>query len=731
MEIIGRLTLVQNKYAVTNKCINFKSKEQEDELISQFPHRNFDSNIFMQDGDTILVPLNYEECIKYNYCYFNNRINDLEKKRYFCYITNYEYVEPNVTRIGIAVDTLQTFLFDIDKFRGNMERCHSARRINVGTTEEPRYIINPDLYFMEDDVDVYKPVVTEKAPNPHQTYIVLTFAIGSTYKIDNFDYVEEEGLVSQSGVYVDKEVEVPTTSINSNLKHTGLVTGRITFPISSSYSKEVEFFKDDVQQKIERYNSSTKDIGDTSLYTIVLKTSPTHARDIDYLPLELFQELFPLLQDKIVDSFYIDNVDETFKRVSGITLTFNAVAPNVSTLSYYAVPYTRLQALKKMVTLNNSNDLHPDKWSNRIEDTSILRNMKQEKKLELYPYSFVKVSSLGSELIWKYQEYYKVLENHSSTCYSFIKTFNVLSPNNKVMSTFLYDKENLIKYDEETFNTIEIAGSNTICNYYLNMKQGELLPSLSIYQSKYTEYLNYQKAIVDANNILGTIGDVGNIAMSVATSGLGGTIAGASGRLSASLTPKGHKGAKWKKEYTKINNEISRGVGEVGGTAFDSSLNIVNRYINTSLNEQKLKKQPMNMLHQGTTSDKLFTSLFETTGEIYDYILTKYDVIDNIKSIYEQKFYNYGYAIPVDVELTRAEFFDIINNRQYFCYMEWNSLEVESEIPTIYMDDIVARLTSGVRFENTSNDRLFQAYTINLNNKETSIPAKPFFVRNY
>ena len=731
MEIIGRLTLVQNKYAVTNKCINFKSKEQEDELISQFPHRNFDSNIFMQDGDTILVPLNYEECIKYNYCYFNNRINDLEKKRYFCYITNYEYVEPNVTRIGIAVDTLQTFLFDIDKFRGNMERCHSARRINVGTEETPRYIINPDLYFMEDEVDVYKPVVTEKAPNPHQTYIVLTFAIPSTYNSTGGNYDAVEGFVNPLGLYRDKATSIAVRDKDTNIPETMSITSYINFPQSSNYKIDISGVSTVDHNVIERYNYTTKDIGDTSIYTIILPTAPTSGKTIDFLPYETFKECFPLLQDKLVDSFYVDNIS-----TEDITYTMEiktGVGEISTTYKYYAVPYSRLQALKTIVTLDKNNELNPDKWVNRVEDTSILRKIEQEKKLDLYPYSFVKISSMGCELVWKYQEYYKILNDYSDNCYSYVKAFNVISPNYKMLSTLLFDKENLIKYDETTFNELMSAGSVTICNYYCNLEPQELLPSLSIYQEKYTEYLNYQKAIVDANNTMNFFGGAVKGAL-----GVGSAISGAKHDIDIENASYRYHYASMeenKNRFTRLHNAkvggIKAGAGFGIAGAVAGALEGVSGFITTALQEQALKKQPMNVLHRGTSSDKFFSTLYDYNGNIHDYIITKYEPIDNIKSIYEQKFYNYGYKIPVDVELDKEEFFEIINNRKYFCYMEWNSLEIESYIPTIYINDIVARLRSGVRFENTSKQLLFQTYTTTLNNKETSIPAKPFFVRNY
>lgn len=732
MEIIGRLTLVYNKFANTNKCINFKSKEQEDLLISQFPKKeNLDSNIFMQDGDTILVPLNYEECIKYNYCYFNNKVNNLEKKRYFCYITNYQYVEPNVTRINVAVDTLQTFLFDIDKFRGNIERCHSARRINVGTTETPRYIINPDLYFMEDEVDSYKPAATLKAQNPHQTYIVLTYALPTTTNLSGTEYAEVEGFVNPHGVYVDKQTTIGVKEKANHVLETMTITGKIEFPTSSQYSFDISGVNTLDDNVVERYNHSTKEIGDTRLYTIIIPTAPTTAREVDYLPYETFKEMFPLLQDKLVDTFYIDNIDETFKRSVGVTIKTGL---NFSTsYLYYAVPYARLQTIKKMVDVPTTSQLHPDKWTTTSNDDLLIRKEDQEKKLNLYPYSFVKVTTLGGEMVWKYQENYKVLEEHADTCYSFVKAFNVLSPNPHIMCSLLFDKENLISYTPEIFNGLVKTSGGSTLNYFVKLNQGYELPSLSIYEEKYTNYLNYRKAIVDANNVMGFAGGIVGGAL-----GVGGAISGAKHDINIENASYRYHYANMeenKNRFTRLHNAkvggIKAGAGFGVAGAVTGALNGIGNFVTTALQEQALKKQPMTMLHQGSTSDTFFSCLFDSGGNVHDYVLTKYECIDNIKSVYEQKFYNYGYHIPVDVELTKAEFFNIINNRKYFCYMEWNSLELESFIPTIYMNDIIARLTNGVRFENTSDALLFQSYDYNSNNKETSIPAKPFFVRNY
>ena len=721
MEIIGRLTLVYNKFANTNKCINFKSKEQEDELISQFPHRNFDSNIFMQDGDTILVPLNYEECIKFNYCYFNNKVSNLEQKRYFCYITNYAYVEPNVTRISVAVDTLQTFLFDIDKFRGNIERCHSARRINVSTTETPRYIINPDLYFMEDEVNENYVAKDSKTGDSIPPYLVLTFAI---------PYAETDkvvaGCINKLGHYAEKIPEGSTWF--------GSAVIGISFPDPTGLGCNV------------------KSIGGTQLYSIVLsaRNNYTSATYRPTMSLEYFRNRYPVLMDKIVDAFFIDNPRHaTLKEQSmwtGSQTILDAIfdEDNVSFVTelsgaLYFFNDTRETFQRKRIDVENDS-INPSKWVNKDVDELTTRLIEQEKKLDLYPYSFVKVTLMNNDFIWKYQEQYKFLVSDLGLdryVYSFVSWFDITSPNPTMNTSMLFDYNNLVKLSNA--DLIDLADINTndkeLMQYFTQYDNGMPLPSISIYQEKYTQYLNYQKAIVDSNNAISTLSNITNIGSNawgaINDYGMGQINTIAHGGRNYNLATKHGK-----QNYAVMENALSSIASyKIASSMVDNSTLIAKRYITTALNESAIKSQPMSVLHSGSGNSQLFTNLYKTNGDISEYFICKYEPKDNLKSIYEQKFYNYGYRIPVDVELTKAEFFNIISNREYFCYMEWNSLELESDethrVPTIYVNDIIARLTSGVRFENTSDDTLFPTYTINSNNKETSIPAKPFFVRNY
>ena len=724
MQIIGKLRLVYNKYANTNKCINFKSKEQEDDLISQFEGVALDSNIFMQDGDTILVPLNYEECIKYNYCYFNNKINDVEKKRYFCYITNYQYVEPSVTRISVAVDTLQTFLFDIDKFRGNIERCHSARRINVSNTETPRYIINPDLYFMEDEVDVYKAVETHKGIDntiggntlvPHSPYIVLTFALkDATTSGKHTEKIEAASSIFNA---TDAVIEFEQTGTGYAIEdESGTLIGK-TRPLFGTYG-----------------------LGESALYSLCIRTQVINEYELDDgLPPTIcyddFKYLFPEAFDNLIDAFYISKPSPDMAYVEDGVYVKTTAGVTAPVGSYYQIKKSSDTFKRVLLNIDDNNNLSPSKWVNRTNDTSLVRLIDQEKKLDLYPYSYVNIVTLGGEMVWKYQENYKFLLSGlglENNVYSFVSWFDPINPNPVLNYSLLTDYSHLVSLSNA--DTIKLFDVNTqnkeIKKYFIGYNTGEPLPSIAVFQDRFVQYMNYEKAMVDANNVMAGINTTVGSLFSTGKYNIEQGVM--QQQLDTYLTPKTKKkGKRYERALASMKGDMSLSTLGFGSSIVSGVLDTASSYAKTIINEQMLKKQPLKQVNQGSTATMSFTCLTDANGALYDYTITKYECIDNIKSIYEQKFYNYGYHIPVDVELTKVEFFDIINNRKYFCYMEWNSLELESFIPTIYVNDIIARLTSGVRFENTSDDTLFPTYTINSNNKETSIPAKPFFVRNY
>lgn len=73
-----------------------------------------------KDGD-IRVPFNYDEVVGLNYVMYKNTSSD---KWYYAFITEYEYLNPQTTKIHIETDVIQTWLFDYEFLDTFIEREH-------------------------------------------------------------------------------------------------------------------------------------------------------------------------------------------------------------------------------------------------------------------------------------------------------------------------------------------------------------------------------------------------------------------------------------------------------------------------------------------------------------------------------------------------------------------------------------------------------------------------------
>lgn len=65
---------------------------------------------------------NFSNSKNVNYLYFKNENH--ENKYYFCYVTNFEYINENCTRFYFEIDYMQTFLFDVEYKACFVEREH-------------------------------------------------------------------------------------------------------------------------------------------------------------------------------------------------------------------------------------------------------------------------------------------------------------------------------------------------------------------------------------------------------------------------------------------------------------------------------------------------------------------------------------------------------------------------------------------------------------------------------
>ena len=78
--------------------------------------------IYYNPNKYIDVDGKLQSCEKYNYLYFIND-SDVSTTKYLCFITDYEYIAPNVTRLYVELDVFQMYYYSTTFFQSYIERA--------------------------------------------------------------------------------------------------------------------------------------------------------------------------------------------------------------------------------------------------------------------------------------------------------------------------------------------------------------------------------------------------------------------------------------------------------------------------------------------------------------------------------------------------------------------------------------------------------------------------------
>lgn len=106
---------------------------------------------FIRDNQTINVYSKIEELFGCNYLMYKNN-----KKWYYAFITRKDYVSPDVTRLSIKLDVMQSFMFDYQLGESFIAREHQDRWRGTSTTLYPVFNKQPE------DLELGKNYVTKK-----------------------------------------------------------------------------------------------------------------------------------------------------------------------------------------------------------------------------------------------------------------------------------------------------------------------------------------------------------------------------------------------------------------------------------------------------------------------------------------------------------------------------------------------------------------------------------------
>lgn len=111
--------------------IHFESNQVRDDFFERYNKLDFESLFnFRRDRGLLKVPKIYEDLLKFNYGYF---INKKENRRYYFFITDYEYLNDNTTQVTIMPDFVMTF-------------CQGNRLNEIGQVEIIRQHVMQNRY---------------------------------------------------------------------------------------------------------------------------------------------------------------------------------------------------------------------------------------------------------------------------------------------------------------------------------------------------------------------------------------------------------------------------------------------------------------------------------------------------------------------------------------------------------------------------------------------------------
>ncbi len=117
--------------------IDFENIEQQEQFFGEKVVQSFDNFTIVRKNEEIKIEENVNN-VNSNYCRYTNTIDGVEKT-FYAFITNKEYVNPEITRLTLEVDVWQTYMFDYEIKQSFIDRQHKDRFQIVGRVIKPKY----------------------------------------------------------------------------------------------------------------------------------------------------------------------------------------------------------------------------------------------------------------------------------------------------------------------------------------------------------------------------------------------------------------------------------------------------------------------------------------------------------------------------------------------------------------------------------------------------------------
>ena len=136
----GKLYIGRVKWSNDYKHVmQFASESARNTFMTSNLNKVKENVIYYNPNKYIDVYSKLQGVEKYNYAYFIND-SDISNTEYCCFITDYEYIAPAVTRLYIELDVFQMYFYSTDFYQSYIERAiisKSADNANTNYLPEP------------------------------------------------------------------------------------------------------------------------------------------------------------------------------------------------------------------------------------------------------------------------------------------------------------------------------------------------------------------------------------------------------------------------------------------------------------------------------------------------------------------------------------------------------------------------------------------------------------------
>lgn len=117
----------------------FASQSARDDFMKNHLYKLKNNVIYYNPNRYIDVAGRLQNAESYNYVFYNND-SDISSTKYCCFVTNYEYIAPDTTRLYIELDVFQMLIYSTSFYQSYIERAiisKSADNANTNYLAEP------------------------------------------------------------------------------------------------------------------------------------------------------------------------------------------------------------------------------------------------------------------------------------------------------------------------------------------------------------------------------------------------------------------------------------------------------------------------------------------------------------------------------------------------------------------------------------------------------------------